>query len=198
MKKIIMASVALIILSACASKEPEHEAVAYKKEVPQITTTNPRPGPDMTSKMIANELGTDLVAEIKFSENSSKLNKEASRKLSDLWKKAKTKGKTTKIEFITWSDKEYPSKEAGELSEKQRSLAEARNHTLEKFFKDKDSDIKIVSVSMAERAGFLGRVTASEEAEAKKSLQLFDIATTSNKSGVTNASKSIILIFYSE
>lgn len=198
MNKMILSAVTVIFLSACASKEPKKEPVEYKKTAPQITTTNPKPGPDYTSQMMASELGTDLVTEIRFSENSSKINEDATRELNELWKKAKAKGKITKVEFITWSDKEYPSKKSEELSDNQRSLAEARNKSLEDFFYSKDSGLKLVSVSMAERPGFLGRITASEEAEAKKSLQLFDIATTASKSGVSNSSRSIIMIFYSE
>lgn len=198
MNKILASATVVLLLTGCASKEPKEEPVKYKKEAPQITTTNPKPGPDMTSRMIASEMGTDLVAELKFSEGSARLSPSAQETLNELWKKALQKGNISKVEFITWSDREYPSKKAEELSEEQKSLAEKRNETLTKFFNKKDSDLEVVTVSMAERAGFLGRLTASEEAAAKKSLQLADIATTASKSGVTNASKSIVMIFYKE
>ena len=51
---------------------------------------------------------------------------------------------------------------------------------------------------MARRLSNLERFTASEKTEVKESLEVADIATTADKSGVTNASKSIVLIFYSE
>lgn len=197
MKNMIMSSAILLLLSACASKEPKKE-VKYKKEVPQITTTSPKPGPDTTSLMMASELGTDLVTEIKFAEGSSELGQKAKNKLNKLWEKALKKGEVTKVEFITWADKEYPAEKKEDLNDQQKALADSRNEALRKFFIRKDSDMELVSVSMAERPGFMGRVTASDEVQAKKSLQLADIATTSNKSGVTNASKSIIMIFYSE
>lgn len=187
-----------LLIFACASKEAK-KPVEYKDKAPQITTTKPKPGPDPTSRMLASELGTDLVAEITFEKGSTVLSEKNKTKLKNFISEARKKGSLTEAQVVTWADKEYPSKEAEELSSDQKELAEKRNKSLEKYFKRSLKDIEFTAVSMAERPSYWGRLTASENTNIKKSLQLSEIATTASENQeVTNASKSIIMLFYSE
>lgn len=197
-KKLVSYFLLSSFIAACASKEAP-DPVQYKDESPRITTTNPKPGPDQVTEMLASELGTDLVIEISFAKGSSSLDQKARNKLENFIAKGREKGSLKEVQVVTWADKEYPSDKKEELSEKQQELANKRNETLEKYFKQKLEDIDFTAVSMAERTTFWGRLTASAGSKVKKSLQLAEIATTAGKKrGVANSSKSIILLFYSE
>ena len=188
----------LLLVFSCASEEAR-KPVEYKDKSPQITTTNPKPGPDPISRMLASELGTDLVTEITFQEGSSELEEKTKNKLKNFITEARKKGILTEAQVVTWADKEYPSEKKEELSSEQKELVEKRNRSLEKFFKENLKDIDFTAVSMAERTSYWGRLTASENSRIKKSLQLSEIATTASKNQeITNASKSIIMLFYSE
>lgn len=190
----------VLLLGACASKEPEKKVVKYSEESPKINTTNPKSTSDPTTQMLASEMGTDLATEVTFKEGSSELTSDAKEKINKLVRKVKNKkGKISEVQVVTWGDKEYPSKKKEELNEQQKDLVNRRNSSLESFFESELNQFKFTGISMAERPSFWGRVTASDKSQVKKSLQLGRIATTAEKSqGVSQASKSIIMIFYSE
>lgn len=183
-----------LALCACSSKKPQKEPVNYKEKSPQITTTRPI-GPTVTAKQLANERGTNLVAEIKYNKGSSQLRDKDKKTLKSLLQKAQNKGQVTQVQLVSWADQELPS-DGKDLNETQKKLANSRNKAIENFLSSFGENIKFIKVSMAESLNLIDRMTASDKSQIKRSLKSAGVATTENKErGPSQASKSIVMIF---
>jgi hypothetical protein len=162
-------ALALMVLAACSSKPPEKKPIIYPNEAPEVSTTKPKKT-SITAQQVAAEQGTNIVAEVRFKKHHAKLPRPEKDKIKVAFEKAKLKGEIVEVQLITWADQDLPSEKKGELTKKQKELAEKRNDYLEDLVEDLDGDLKIKKIGMAEQAGFLAKFTATEEAQVKETL----------------------------
>lgn len=178
--------ITIVLLSACTSKLPQKKAVVYKDEAPDINTTKPKL--DVTAKQLANEMGSELVSEVRFREGSSVIASADKKKLRELYRKARAQERQIEeVRVVTWADKEYPEDQKKHLPDWQRKLAAKRNDNLEKALKGMDDDLDVKKISMAEQSSGWKELTEPAAAEVKESMEDLE----ESKTG--QASKSIVI-----
>jgi hypothetical protein len=161
-----------LCLGACATRPPEQEPVRYPAESPKITTVEPQEQ-DVTARMLANELGSDLYTEMEFEEGSVYVSDLAEAEIRALYQKASERADEIRaVHLISWADKEYPDEQQEELHEEQVDLADERNNELEKIVRNIDEDISVSKISMADRPTGWAELTSTKSAEIKESLEL--------------------------
>jgi hypothetical protein len=109
-----------------------------------------------------------FVTELTFQPGSSKLTSAAKSRINELIRDAKASGKIEDIKVLSWADQEYPSEQAGKLSQAQRNLAEARTKEIRNHISAADNDIDVDAYNMAERPGAISRLMGTENAKLKK------------------------------
>lgn len=170
--------------AACSSKKPQEKPILYPSESPEVTTTNPT-NTSVNAKQVAAEQGSNLVTEITFDKKSSDLAATEQIKIQSLYQKTQEFGKIKEVQLITWADKEFPSKDKGELATAQKNLVNKRNKTIEQYIKDLDDDLKVNKISMAKRPSAFAKFVATDEAKVKESLD--------PKNAPDKAGKSIVI-----
>jgi outer membrane protein OmpA-like peptidoglycan-associated protein len=206
MKKMLptLLTAVVLILTSCSSKPPKGNEKAganptSAKAAPPLLT------PSMEAKQLANEEQTSLVTEFAFQKGSNELTPTSKEKLKDLTKKAMKQGKIDSIKVISWSDKEYPAKAKGSLSDTDKNLAKNRNEEIKNYLKNlfknnkRDEDARIDQISMAEKPGWFDNLTKTDNARIKKSLETAGIPSAKSKAKVkadadAKSGKSIVLI----
>lgn len=167
---LILLGLSLAVIS-CSSKKPEKKPVLYPNKSPEVTTTNPN-STSVTAKQVAAEQGTNFVTEVSFVKGQTTISATDQRKIKFLYQKSHKRGEVEEVQLVTWADKEFPTKDEGKLARGQRKLVDKRNEAIEDYLNKIDDDLDVKKISMAERASFLERFTASEEAEVKKTLDV--------------------------
>lgn len=146
------------------------------------------------AKKIAAQENATYVTEVSFNKDSARLDEFSREKLNDIVMKAKSSGKIDDIKVISWSDKEYPSKN-GKLSKHQDQLAERRAEGIKKHLKDADSSLSVDTFNMAERPNALSKLFKTENSKIKRSLETAGITSSENGEEVSpKAGKSMVMV----
>lgn len=149
-----------LILLGCSSEMPKKKPIIYSKENPEVNTTNPKT-PSIAAKQIAGEMGSNLVTELRFNKDGSKLNNHHREELKKLFNKARSQ-KLQSVQIISWSDQDYPSKNKS-LSPEEVKLADNRAKVVEDYLKNLSKEAQIKKINMAQR---------DDKSETKKSLEI--------------------------
>lgn len=181
--KFAIATLALISICACSSKEKAEDA-----------TVKAYPGPSMEAKQVANEQEAAYVAEISFKKGSKELTSVSKQKLNHLLANAKTAGTVEEIKVISWADTEYPSVNTKKLSKKERDLAKGRNTEIQNYLKAENEKMKFTAYNMAERPNVFQDWLNTSDARIKKSLEVAGIPTTDTSVKIpAKASRSMVM-----
>jgi len=192
MFKIICLIISILLMS-CSSKTSQKPASKDKK------TARPQETVSVESKLLANELESSWVTEIKFDRQTANISGKARDHLKELHNKALKKGQIEEIKVISWGDQEYPSVHEKKLSEEQEKLVEKRNATLKNYLKTIEDKAEIETISMASRPSTLNKWFSSDDARIKKSLETAGIPNTDTTVKVPGkASKSIVIFIMEE
>lgn len=181
----------LPLIWSCSSKPKDvsNEAHGEPPPVPQTS---------MEAKQLAAEQESSYVTEVTFAKGSADLNADAKRRLETLFKKVRNDHPIEEVKIISWADEEYPADKRKTLSDGQKEVADNRNESLKNYIKDKSSDWKIETHSMAERPSAFSQFLGASDARIKKSLESAGIPTTEQKGKgkgkVSKASKAIVMV----
>lgn len=179
MKLFTMSFLLLLLAGGCSS--------SYK------TKTETPPSSD-TTVAVAKEAEAKNFVEIKFKEGSALLTDEAKSSLRSVLKDAKTSGEIDEVIVLSWADQNYPSKDLGKLSKKQRDLANKRNKNVKNFVRSMRK-VDVNSFNMAERPSTFSKLFDTADAKMKNSFVEAGISTTADSTDYsTKASHSVILI----
>lgn len=192
MFKIICLIISILLMS-CSSKIPQKPASKDK------ITARPQETVSVESKLLANELESSWVTEIKFDRQTANISGKDRDHLKELHNKALKKGQIEEIKVISWGDQEYPSVHEKKLSEEQEKLVEKRNATLKNYLKTIEDKAEVETISMASRPSTLNKWFSSDDARIKKSLETAGIPNTDTTVKVPGkASKSIVIFIMEE
>lgn len=193
--KYILALTITLTLAGCSTRAPKDPGRSSPPKTPKIVgSAEKASGTSFDARQLANEMESNHVAEIRFAKGSSELSPEARRSLTSLLTKADKEGFNEKVKLITWADSEMPDEKKGELSEEQRELANRRNDALTRFIQEKDREINIDPISMAERPSGLRSYIPNETARIQESLDEAGIPEKGDKKeGMGKASRSIVI-----
>ncbi len=179
----------VLMLISCAAKPTAEEVAAPGKvKAPGETVS-------IETQQIATEQKAVSVGELKFKKNTTQLSRANKRMIDQLIREAGTKGEIEEVKVISWADVEFPSTQDKSLTPSQREIAENRNEAIQAYINQVNSDLKVKSYSMAERAGAFAEFVGSSDARIKKSLETAGIPTTDSKvKQPSKASKSIVMV----
>lgn len=116
-------------------------------------------------------LGAETVAQLRFSEGSSRLSNDSRRSLADALSRAKARGELEEVKVISWADQEFPSVQGKKLSPRQQNLARERNEAIEAVVRQETNGVDVDSFNMAERPNALERLFRTEDYRVKRSLE---------------------------
>ena len=194
MQRLVVCVLASLALVGCSNKET-------KKDETVLPVRKVETGPSIEAKQAAIENGDDLVAEVKFAPGTATLNEEARTKLEKILQTAVKNGTIKKVEVISWSDHEYPTKQQKKLSSADLDLAKRRNVAVESFVKahtkekSQKETAKLQTYNMAERPGGFESILGNSGTRLKDSLEKAGISSTEASSNSSpKASRSIVMI----
>ncbi len=146
----------------------------------------------------ANQLGAAQVQEVGYDKNSSSLSEVQKNDVRSIVAKALQAGRLDEIKILSWSDKEYPSKDLKQNNEDIK-LAKMRMSGIKQFLKD---DLKISSVkmyNMTERPNAIQKFFNTKQAAVKNTTEFAGAAPVNGNTGLfdfkSQASKSIVMVF---
>jgi hypothetical protein len=180
----------LVLLSAvgCANSPKKTD----ERTKPLITSSEEAARPVTSS--VAEEAKAYNSVEIAFKPNSANLNDSAKNSLDALIKQAKSGGEIDEVIVLSWSDKEYPSKNIKKLPKQQGELAEKRNQAVTEYVKSLQN-VEVDSYNMAKKPDALSKWFNTDDNKLKKSLLAAGLPTSADsKQSASKASRSVILI----
>lgn len=137
----------------------------------------------MESKYVANEMGAQEVAEIRFPAGSTELSQRDARKLKDAVHDARGAGEIEEVRIVAWADNEYPSTYTKRLPEEQQRLAEARAEQIRELL-NLPEGVDVKTYNMAQRPGAFERLLKTSDFRMKSALE---------KAGVPNTHTGVKL-----
>jgi hypothetical protein len=171
---IIVLPLLIFTMSAC-STGPETKASALPIKENKAKT--------MESKYVANEIGAQEVAEIKFQRGSHSIPRNELIKIQKAVSDARKIGPVEEIRIVSWADNEYPSTYTKKLPEDQQELAELRANEI-KTMLGADDAIEVKTYNMAKRPGAVQTLLSTSDYQMKSALE---------KAGVPNTHTGVKL-----
>lgn len=159
-----MKLVIFLLLIGCASDK----ATVPPKKIEPVAQIDPT---SIESKQLANEQESSYVRDVTFQRSRSSLGPTQKRALKDLFKDASAAGTVKEAKVLTWGDDEYPTKKTKKLSERDLKLVESRNSSISKFLKTLNPELKVTTVSMAERPSKWDEILSTDAARMKSSIE---------------------------
>lgn len=137
----------------------------------------------MESKYVANEIGAQEVAEVRFQNGSVELSQKDLRRLKDALHEARGAGEIEEVRIVAWADNEYPSTYTKSLPEEQQRLAESRAEKIEELLALPEG-VEVKTYNMAQRPGAFESLLKSSDYRMKSALE---------KAGVPNTHTGVKL-----
>ena len=188
MKKLCPASVALLILNACATGNTvEH---AKLDDLPPDVASKEEAGKDQVSieaKLAGAQLGTPYVTEVKFTRGSINLALAELKKMERAYAYAAKTSTPTKTTIVVWSDSEAATEQSGDLSKEDIQLAQDRGESILKYLSFHQLGKSSRIVNMAQRPTELRKFLKTRGARVQEALE-------SSGNASQKASKAILLI----
>lgn len=182
---------ALSFLSFVGCANSPHKVVDSEKA--RTSYVEEQEGQSITNAAAKEAMAHNFV-EIDFPQASAVLSKSAMTSLDAAIQQARQSGNINQFIVMSWSDSEYPSKNLQKLSKSQRTLAENRNKSVQKYFKSV-SNISVETYNMAERPNTLSKWFNTSDTKLKNSLTAAGLPTTGDALQYpSKASHSVILI----
>jgi hypothetical protein len=169
---------------------------------PQIVTEQDKPRTSFTEeaegRAVTNAAALKVKAhnfiEIDFKQGSALLRKSTKTSLTSVIDQANKDGKITEVIVLSWSDKEYPSKNLAKLPKRQRDLAKKRNTAIEEYVKT-ISSVSVVTYNMAEQPNALSKWFNTTDSKLKESFIAAGLPTTADALQYpSKASHSVVLV----
>jgi hypothetical protein len=142
----------------------------------------------------AKEAEASNYVEIEYKPGSAMLTDSAKSSLSSVVTQARQEGKIDEVIVLSWSDEEYPSKDAKKLSKTQDDLAKKRNAAVEQYVKSV-RDVDVNTYNMAERPTAFSKLFNTADSKLKDTMMTAGLSTSADSADYVNkASRSVILI----
>jgi hypothetical protein len=150
----------LAYLNACGTGKTREDEVPYH---PAAETAS------IEAKMAAAQSESSDVAEVKFTQGETGLEKSEIQKLKDGLTQAQKKHKINRVTVAVWSDSEMP--DDGDLPDPEVSLAKERGQKLRTQLKTFDSNLRVKVINMAEKPGAIKTFLKSESVRIRDTLE---------------------------
>ena len=111
------------------------------------------------------------VTEISFSKNSAELTQAAKEQLSSIADAARLSRKIDGVKILAWSDEEYPSVRARDLSKAERNLADRRAKAIKSFLSSNYDVRGADTINMASRPNALQKLFKTDDARLKRAME---------------------------
>ncbi len=170
----------LTMLASCASGE--HRAGTAQGN------SNP------VAQVVAQDSEAQDFVEIEFGLGSAALSDAAKVSLTKVVSQAKLAGKVDEVIVLSWSDLEYPSKNATTLPREQRNLAGERNRAIKSYLQSA-RDVDVDTYNMAEKPNTLSKWFDTSDNQLKRAFLKAGLPTTQDSPKLEGkASRSVILV----
>lgn len=148
----------------------------------------------MESKYVANEIGAQQVAEVRFRKGSHTLDKKELEKIRKAMRDAAQTGAVNEVRIVSWADNEYPSTYTKKLPPRQRELANERAEEIKRSL-ESFNDVSVKTYNMAERPGALQSLLSSSDYKMKSSLEKAGVPNTHTGVKIPSfAGKAIVMV----
>lgn len=170
----------LTLLTSCAMRD-------HQSAMPQEGRTS-------VAKTVAQSSEAQDFVEIEFGLGSAILSDAAKSSLTSIVSKARRAGKLDEVIVLSWSDFEYPAKDAGTLPRGQRDLAGERNRAV-KAYLQASPGVDVETYNMAEKPNTLSKWINTSDNQMKRSFLAAGLPTTADSPQYEGkASHSVILV----